>query len=144
MNTMRRIVIAFAGAVLVPALIPLAIASAAEPTVVIEANALQPPVLEARVRERVTFVNRTGRPVHLEFRHAPERHEVFQIPGQIWATFFVPGRHPSVTHVLEGTKERAIEGAVEVKDDPARHEGPPVCDGTTLSTEGRAEVCIER
>jgi hypothetical protein len=63
--------------------------------VIIEATALRPQVLMTEPERRVTFVNRSGRMVHLDFIiRDPELHHVFQVLDRIWAIFHRPGRHP--------------------------------------------------
>lgn len=121
----------------------LPVASETEPEVIVEAQGLRPAILETVVEQRVKFVNRSGRPVHVEFNPAPTRHQVFQVPGEIWATFHVPGRHPYVVH-LEGPGKRVVayQGVVVVRDDRVAP-GVPVCNGATISSD-QGEVCVER
>lgn len=98
-------------AVLISAAGPLEPAVAAE--VVIQASALAPPVLAAGIGERVTFVNQSGRPVHVEFGVDPDRHHVFQVSDQIWAVFHRPGTHQYAVHITDGGI-RELRGAVEI------------------------------
>jgi hypothetical protein len=104
--------------------------------VVITAAAVHPPELAVLLHERVTFVNRSGAPVHVEFVGPHGEHEVFQVPGQIWAEFHFPGDHPYVVH-LGPRGAREVTGIVRVHNDPAA--APRECVGLTVE-----EVCIER
>jgi hypothetical protein len=104
--------------------------------VVITSVAVHPPVLAVLLHERVTFVNRAGAPVHVEFIGPHGEHEVFQVPGQIWAEFHFPGDHPYVVH-LGPRGSRELSGTVHVENDPAA--APRECVGLTVE-----EVCIER
>jgi hypothetical protein len=107
--------------------------------VIIEATALRPQVLMTEPEHRVTFVNRSGRMVHLDFiLHDPELHHVFQVPDQIWAIFHRAGRHPYEVHF----SDRALpdlHGAIEVVGDPYGGPDPRVCGGITVQG-----ACIER
>jgi hypothetical protein len=107
--------------------------------VIIEATALRPQVLMTEPEHRVTFVNRSGRMVHLDFiLHDPELHHVFQVPDQIWAIFHRIGRHPYEVHF----SDRALpdlHGAIEVVGDPYGGPDPRVCGGITVQG-----ACIER
>jgi hypothetical protein len=110
----------------------------ADDAIVIEATKLNPPVLRAIVGERVTFVNRSGRLVHVDFIDHAGRHRVFQVPGQIWATFHQPGLHPYEVH-FAGPGSATLRGTVEAVDDPSGWGGLPTCDSLTVMG-----VCIER
>jgi hypothetical protein len=87
----------------------------AAPQVVIENDRLEPRMLETLTGERVSFVNRTGQPVHLQLVSDVHQHEVVQIPvtGPIWAVFHRPGTHPYIVHVY-GRVTRALQGVVTV------------------------------
>ena len=106
--------------------------------VVIEADRLAPPELTADFGETVTFVNRSARLVHIEFAPRPEGHHVFQVPGQIRATFHRSGRHPYVVHLELGGTRAALQGVVNVNESRTPDREPPVCHGRTL--EG---ICVE-
>jgi hypothetical protein len=110
----------------------------ADGEVVIRATALEPHVLSAVAGQRVNFVSRVDRPVHVEFGVAPSAHQVFQMPttGPIWAVFHRPGTHPYVVHIYDG-KTIALHGLVEVVEDPERPWRPETCGAVVL------EVCIE-
>jgi hypothetical protein len=102
----------------------------AEDRIVIETGNLEPPVLAADIGHRVTFVNRSGRLVHVEFHRETGGHHVFQVPGEIWAEFHRPGRHGYVVHFPVGG-QADLHGAVEVR----AIEGqvyPHTCDGLTV------------
>jgi hypothetical protein len=107
------------------------------PVVVIEATGLKPRVLQATTADRVIFVNRSGRLVHVEFLGSRSQHRVFQVPGQIWAVFHTAGPHPYVVHIESG-KRTELHGVVEVGHVPERVPNLPVCPGITV--EG---VCLE-
>ena len=94
--------------------------------VAIARDGLEPPTLVTTVGERVTFVNRTGRSVHVEFDAMPAGHRVFEISGEIWAVFHRPGLHPYIVHFLAG-RGGDLRGAVEVHEDPTA--GPRTCPG---------------
>lgn len=87
--------------------------------IVVRGDAVEPSVLRATTGERVDFVNRTGRAVHVEFSADVPGHQVVQFPatGPIWVVFNRPGTHPYVIHVYE-RPERTLRGTVEVTEDP--------------------------
>ena len=109
--------------------------------VIIEANALQPQVLMTEPEHRVTFVNRSGHSVHIQFimpNAEHQQHHLFQVPDQIWAVFHRPGRHSYEVHFSDpGLAD--LHGAIEVVGDPYGGPDPHVCGGITV--EG---ACIER
>ena len=88
--------------------------------IVITATAIEPAVLRVATGERVDFVNRARRNVHVEFGTDPRQHQVVQIPltGPIWAVFHRPGTHPYVVHVYGGELLTTLQGLVEVAEDP--------------------------
>jgi plastocyanin len=94
--------------------------------VVIGQRVLEPPTLSTTVGERVTFVNRTGRSVHVEFDAMPTGHRIFELSGEIWAVFHRPGRHPYIVHFFAG-RAADLRGAVEGREDPEA--GPQTCAG---------------
>ena len=114
-------------------------ASEAASEVVIEATALRPPVLATTAGQRVTFVNRSGRMVHIEFLGDETGHWVFQIPGEIRAVFHAAGRHDYVVH-FSGRREASLRGAVEVARDLTGDHVVPECGGLTINK----GVCLER
>ena len=109
--------------------------------VVITATALSPQVLVTEPEHRVTFVNRSGHPAHIQFmmpNAEHQQHEVFQVPDRIWAIFHRTGRHPYEVHVSD--HELAdVHGAIEVVGDPYGGPDPQVCGGITVQG-----ACIER
>lgn len=115
------------------------LAGAAEDRIVIEESTVVPAVLVTTQGQRVTFVNRTGRLVHIDFLlGTTPGHQVFHVPGQIWAIFHQPGRHEYIVHF--STREGlALRGAVEVREDPGARTRRPACNGLTV--EG---VCLAR
>lgn len=132
------VVMVVAAAVLVPAL-----SSASEEIIVgeviIEATALRPQVLMTAPERRVTFINRSGRTVHVDFiTRNPDRHHAFQVADRIWAEFHSLGRHPYEVHFNEpGMAD--LHGAVEIVGDPYGGPDPRICNQVTVMG-----VCIER
>ena len=116
-------------------------ASAAEAAgeVVIEATALQPPVLATTTGQRVAFVNRSGRIMHIQFAGDEAGHRVFQVPGEIRAVFHAAGRHDYVVH-FSGRREASLRGAVEVARGLTGDHVVPECGGLTINK----GVCLER
>ena len=109
-----------------------------ESEVIIRATALEPHALLTVAGQRVNFVKRVDRPVHVEFGEDPGRHHVFQVPGggPIWAIFHRPGTHPYVVHIYDGTTT-VLHGVVEVLESPARPWGPGTCGAVVM------EECVE-
>jgi hypothetical protein len=108
------------GAALVTLLVLLTSVSVrAGETIVIESTRLVPPFLETMTGNRVDFVNRAQRSVHVEFGADARQHEVVQVPatGPIWAVFHRPGTHPYVVHVYDGRTTRTLSGVVAVGED---------------------------
>jgi hypothetical protein len=105
--------------------------------IVIGDGRLEPPVLQTTTEQRVTFVNRSSRMVHVQFLDEAGRHHVFQVPGSIWAVFYRPGRHPYVVH-FPTRRGHDLLGVVEVEDGPARTGDPPTCAGVSVMG-----VCLE-
>jgi hypothetical protein len=116
-------------AVAVSGVAPAAVPAGAGSQVVIESDWLEPKTLETVTGERVTFVNRTGRPVHLQFSGELDRHEVVQVPatGPVWAMFHRPGTHPYTVHIY-GRETRALEGVVSVTGDATHQWQSGTCD----------------
>lgn len=110
----------------------------AEEQIVIEGTKLNPPALKTTVGERVTLVNRSGRMVHVDFIGNSGRHEIFQVPTEIWAIFHRPGLHPYEVH-FSYPKAVTLRGMVEAVEDPSRPGDPTTCDSFTVMG-----VCIER
>ena len=131
---MRRMLLA-----LLAALLALGVAQAAATEIVITETAVEPAVLRVATGERVDFVNRARRNVHVEFGTDPRQHQVVQIPltGPIWAVFHRPGTHPYAVHVYGGGQLTTLKGLVEVVDDP-QHPWSSLTCGTVV--EGN---CIE-
>jgi hypothetical protein len=97
--------------------------------VVIEADRLEPRMLETLTGTRVVFLNRTGRPVHLQFSDERGRHEVVQVPvtGPLWAVFHRPGTHPYTVHIY-GRHTVALDGVVSVTTDATHQWQSGTCD----------------
>jgi len=127
------------GAALVTLLVFLTSVSArAGETIVIEATRLVPPFLETMTGNRVDFVNRAQRSVHVEFGVDPRQHEVVQVPatGPIWAVFHRPGTHPYVVHVYDGRTTRTLSGVVAVVEDETHKWDSRTCGLIVM------EICI--
>ena len=107
--------------------------------VIIEAGGLRPQVLMTEPDRRVTFINRSGRPVHLDFiiRDA-ELHHTVQVSDQIWAVFHRPGRHPYEVHFQDRTIVD-LHGVIEIVGDPYGGPDARICSGITVQG-----ACIER
>jgi plastocyanin len=114
------------------------IAALSEDQIVIERTKLNPLALKTTVGERVTFVNRSGRTVHVDFIGDSGRHETFQVPTEIWAIFHRPGLHLYEVH-FSGPKAVTLRGTVEAVEDPSKPGDPHTCDSFTVMG-----VCIER
>ena len=110
----------------------------AEEQVVIYTTGVLPGVLKIKPEERVLFVNRTGKTVHVEFPEASDRHHVFQVPDQIWAVFHSTGRHPYVVHLTDGPTVE-LRGAVDVESDPRGRSDSQPCNGVTV-----LGTCLQR
>lgn len=133
-----------------PALVSLVVAvllarpiSAAEEIIageiIIEATALRPQVLLTELGRQVTFVNRSGQLVHVDFiSRDPELHHVFQLQDRIWAIFHRSGRHPFEVH-FRNPALADLHGAVEVVGDPYGGPDARICSGITVQG-----ACIER
>ena len=115
-------------------------AAAAADRIVIEAGALRPDFVETTVGDRVTFVNRSDRVVHVEFLGTSSEHRVFQNPGEIWAEFHLTGRHEYLVHLSGGGRATELRGTVVVHEDPSARTVPRECNGF-VTVMG---VCLER
>jgi len=105
--------------------------------IVIKADGLEPRVLQVSTVDRVVFVNRSGRLVHLDFLGRRDQHHVYQVPGSIWAVFHQPGPHLYVVHFESGEGRRELRGVVEVGH-TGRDPDLPECG--RLTVEG---ICVE-
>lgn len=113
-------------------------AALAADDIIIEATTLRPPLLRTTAGHRVNFINRSGRMVHVEFLHDPAKHQVIQVPDQIWTIFHESGRHPYVVHFPEA-RSLDLYGVVEVMADPRGRPDPQACVGITVMG-----TCLER
>jgi hypothetical protein len=104
--------------------------------VVIRATRLDPPVFATTTERQITFVNQSGRLVHIEFVGRAGEHRVFQVPGRISAVFHQPGRHPYVVHIEVGPRS-TLTGEIEVVPEQVST-GPVTCGTVTVM-----EVCLE-
>jgi hypothetical protein len=118
----------------------LVLASAAsgapETEVVIGVQGLDPPVLEVLPDERVIFVNRSGRSVHIDFVGDGRQHHVFHVSGAIWATFHRHGRHPYTVH-FDDRGGGLLRGVIDVTQESVS-EAPPRCPSVRVMS-----VCLE-
>ena len=112
----------------------------ADAEVIIRATALDPHVLSVPAGQRVSFVKRVDRPVHVEFGADPKQHQIFQIPGTapISAIFHRPGTHSYVVHIYDG-KTTVLHGLVEVTENPNH----PWELGQCGAVVEESEACIE-
>ena len=110
----------------------------ADEEIVIELTAVWPAVLKATAERRVTFVNRSGHMVHVQFSGPSGEHHVVQVPDHIWAIFHAPGRHLYVVHFPDAAGIE-LSGAVEVVADPRGRPDPQSCVGVTVMG-----ACLER
>ncbi len=131
MMTARAVARILAAAALAVLLAPSV--ARADDEILIEAKGVRPPVLHTTTAHRVTFVNRSGRLAHLEFTGDPGAHKVFQVPGQMWAVFHVPGRHPYAVHLESGGDTVTLQGVVEVTVDPGGRPDLPTCDSESVN-----------
>ncbi|MBI1736533.1 MAG: hypothetical protein HYR51_15290 [Candidatus Rokubacteria bacterium] len=100
--------------------------------------AVEPSTVQVALHERVVFVNRSGRAIHVEFRGPKGEHHVVPVPGAISAEFHRPGRHAYVVHFYAGSRPAELHGSIDVDHGPALVRGPE-CGGFTIE-----EICIER
>ena len=134
--TLTAICLVLAGGAAPPA-VSAGRAATAEEEIVIETSRIVPAVLKTTIERRVSFVNRSGQMVHVDFVGRSDEHHVFQVPGRIWAIFHRPGRHAYVVHFYGG-RHGDLRGAVEAADDPGLRPSAPICGGVTVM-----ETCIE-
>ncbi|MBI4269830.1 MAG: hypothetical protein HY615_05805 [Candidatus Rokubacteria bacterium] len=102
--------------------------------ITITTEGLRPRTLSATVDRAVTFLNRAGARVHIEFAN-DDGHRLFEIGERVSAVFHRPGRHPYVVHVGADT---TLRGVVDVEDDPQAAAGQAICRGVTIK-----ETCVE-
>ena len=105
--------------------------------IVIEAGALVPSVLPVDIDESVSFVNRSGRVVHVDLLGRVGQHHVLQVPGRIEAVFHWPGRHLHVVH-FDSAPRGELRGTIEVREQAMPPDRPPDCSGISLD-----EICLE-
>lgn len=102
--------------------------------IVVEAGVVSPPVLVTTPEHRVVFVNRSGRPIHIEFTMGDqgEQHHLFQVPDHIWAVFHRPGPHQYAVH-FNRSDPSELSGVVEVLPDPFGRPDALTCKGITVT-----------
>jgi hypothetical protein len=136
---MKVLTTAFASAAIAASLLT-GVAAAADGrghTVTIGGSAIEPAAIRVALHERVVFLNRSGRGIHVDFHGPRGEHHVVHVPSTVWAEFHWPGRHPYVVHFSTG-QPAELHAVVEVDY------GPPLtptieCGGFTVE-----ETCIER
>ena len=109
--------------------------------VIIESTAIIPEILITAPEHRVVFVNRSGRPVHLQFMMPGGdgvQHHLFQVSTSIWAIFHQTGTHPYVVHFNDPSIS-TLHGTVEVVESESGGPTHRVCNGITVQGD-----CIER
>ncbi len=107
--------------------------------IIIDTEGLQPQVLLIGADRRVTFVNRSGKMVHVDFIiRETELHHTVQVTDRIWAVFHRSGRHPYVVHFQDPTAPD-LRGVIEVVSDPYGGPDARICSGVTVMG-----ACIER
>lgn len=106
--------------------------------IVITPTAVEPAVLKTATSERVNFVNRTGRAVHVGFVKNHGEHQLVQVPttGLIWAIFHRPGPHPYTVHFYDAAGT-TLHGLVEAVEDLQRPRTSGACGLTVM------ENCLE-
>lgn len=107
--------------------------------IIIRSSGLTPEVFLVEPEQRVLFLNRSGRQIHIEFMMLNDgQHHFIQVQERIWAVFHRTGRHPYVVH-FGGAGIPDLQGAVDVVDDPYGRPDPTVCSGITVMG-----GCLER
>jgi hypothetical protein len=105
--------------------------------VVITAHGVAPSSVRVRPDERVVFVNRSGRELHIDLVGDAEQHHVFRVSGEIWAIFHQPGRHASIVD-FEDPGGGRLRGVVDVTEDSESGSLP-----LTSSTVTVMDICLE-
>lgn len=105
--------------------------AAAESTVVISAESVDPSVLRVLPDERVVFVNRSGRSMHIDLVGDAKQHHVFRVSDAIWAIFHRPGRHAYMVH-FEDPGGGLLRGVIEVTQESMSESLPPTCPTITV------------
>jgi len=108
-----------------------AASAAAEREVVISAETVDPPVLRVLPDERVLFLNRSGRSMHIDLVGDAKQHHVFRVSDEIWAIFHRPGRHAYIVH-LEDPGGGLLRGVIEVTQESVSESAPPTCSTVTV------------
>jgi hypothetical protein len=112
-------------------LLVLLVSAAAESEVVIGAQGVDPSVLQVLSDQRVVFVNRSGRSLHIDFVGDAKQHHVFRVSGTIWAIFHRPGSHPYTVH-FEDPSGGLLRGVIDVKEGSVSESQPPTCPTVTV------------
>lgn len=122
--------------VLLSVILVSAAAEAAESVVAISAQRVEPPELRVLPDQRVVFVNRSGRSLHIDVVGDAKQHHVFRVSGTIWAIFHRPGRHTYAVH-FEDVSGGVLRGVIEVTEDVSGSL-PPTCSTITVLS-----ACLE-
>lgn len=133
----RLLVVAGAVTLLCSSVVSMSAAGDVAKEIVIDRRGPAPDRLTVGLDAMVTFVNRTGRSVHVDFVGDSGQHHVFQVPGHIQAIFHRPGIHPYVVHFFDGAVPE-LYGVVEVLPATGHTPSPPVCGRVTVQ-----EICLE-
>lgn len=105
--------------------------------VVITAHGVAPPSVGVRPDERIVFVNRSGRDLHIDLVGDAKQHHVFRVSGEIWAIFHQPGRHAYIVDFDDAGGGR-LRGVVDVTEDSVSGSLPPTCSTVTVM-----DICLE-
>ncbi len=117
--------------ILLSVILVSAAAEAAEREVVISALTVDPPVLRVLPDQRVVFVNRSGRSVHIDLVGDAKQHHVFRVSGEIWAIFHRLGRHDYIVD-FDDPGRGHLRGVIDVTEDRVSGSLPPTCSTVTV------------
>ncbi len=99
--------------------------------IVVEVARVAPATVTVPGDGEVRFVNRSQRPIHVQFLDESGHHHLFDVASSIGAIFHRAGRHPFVVHFRDGSG-RELHGAVDVTELTRAVPGPPVCGWITV------------
>ena len=100
--------------------------------IVVDADCVSPVVLITTPEHRVGFVNRSGRPIRIDFSTGTqEPPHLGPAPEQIWTVLHQPGRHRyAVRFEQPGLPD--LSGVVEVVPAPSDRRDLPTCSGNDV------------
>ena len=109
----------------------------ADHEIAVLSSAIEPSMVRVALDERVTFVNRSGRAIHVEMTGPEGERHLFHLYDTMWVEFHRPGRHPFVVHFYTGRRVD-VRGVVDVE---AETRSLPLseCAGFTVD-----DLCIDR